>query len=71
MARLASPARDDGFVRDPDRDSQADPHAPRELTFVAEHAIWAEADSLLDADAFARDRPTTGIASQRTTSRGN
>jgi len=33
------------------RDRQAD--EPRELTFVPEHAIWAEADALLDADALA------------------
>lgn len=30
------------FVYDPDGDSQADPDAPRELTFVPEDAIWAE-----------------------------
>ncbi len=32
---------------------QADSDEPRELTFVAEDAIWAEAEALLDADAFA------------------
>jgi len=38
-----APPDDDGFVRDPRRDSQTDPDAPGELTFVPEDAIWAEA----------------------------
>ena len=44
---------DGDFVRDPDGNSQPDPDAPRELTFVPEDAIWAEAHGFLDADAFA------------------
>ena len=39
-----------GFVH-----GQADSDEPRELTFVAEDAIWSEAEAPLDADAFAHD----------------
>jgi len=35
--------------------SQASPNEPRELTFVADRAIWGEADGFLDADAPADD----------------
>lgn len=34
---------------------RAPPDGPRELTFVAEGAIWPETDSFLDADAFTHD----------------
>ena len=44
-----APPADGDFVHDPDADGQAAPNEPRELTFVAEDGIWAE------ADAFARD----------------
>jgi len=47
------PAGED-FVHDPDSDRPA-PDAPRELTFVPEDAIWAEAHGFLDADALAHD----------------
>ena len=50
-----APHGDNGFVRAPNGHSQADSDAPRELTFVAEDAIWGEADGFLDADAFAHD----------------
>ncbi len=44
-----APPGDNGFVRAPDGHSQADSDAPWDLTFVAEDAIWGE------ADAFAHD----------------
>ena len=44
-----APPAGEHFVHDPDGDGQADSDEPRELTFVAEEAIWAE------ADAFAHD----------------
>jgi len=62
-----APPADGDFVHDPDGDRQAD--EPRELTFVPEDAIWAEADAFLDADAFAHDpaderyrQPIVGIS---------
>ena len=45
-----APPGDDRFVH-----GQADSDEPRELTFVAEDAIWSEAEAPLDADAFAHD----------------
>jgi len=47
------PPGDAGSVHAPDGDGPA--AASRELTLVAEDAIWAEAESLFDADVFARD----------------
>jgi len=50
-----APPDGEAFVHDPDGDGHADSDEPRELRFVPEDAIWAEADALLDADAFAGD----------------
>ena len=40
-----APPADGDFVHDPDAASQSDSDEPRELTFVADDAIWAEADA--------------------------
>ncbi len=44
-----APPADADFVHDPHAHSQAAPDEPRELVFVVEDGIWAE------ADAFAHD----------------
>jgi len=48
----APPAEGD-FVHD--GPSQASANEPGELTFVAEHLIWGEAEGFLDADTFGHD----------------
>ncbi|MFC1597233.1 hypothetical protein ACFL5Q_04740 [Planctomycetota bacterium] len=53
-ATRAPPAGED-FVHGPDGHSPAATDALRELAFVAEHAIWGEADGFREADTFAHD----------------
>jgi hypothetical protein len=53
-ASRAPPAGED-LVHGPDGHSQAATDAPRELTFVADHAIWGEAAGFREADTFGHD----------------
>ncbi len=53
-ATRAPPAGED-LVHGPDGHSQAANDAPRELTFVADHAIWGEAAGFREADTFGHD----------------
>jgi hypothetical protein len=57
-----APPGDNGFVHAPDGHSQADSDAPWDLTFVADRAIWGEADGFLDAPRL-RPRPGRRLVS--------
>ena len=62
-ATRAPPAGED-LVHGPDGHSQAATDAPRELTFVADDAIWGEAAGFREADTFGHDPVDDGYRQQ-------